>query len=404
MFSIAILTEASLRVSLLLAATACILRPTNLLIWSGICLPLAFNLSGRASRLPFSAYTVLLREACFAGITVLAISAISDRLYFQQWTFPPYHWLNFNISQDLAVFYGRNDWHYYLSQGLPLLLTTYLPFALIGLWRSTSLQSGQQAFTLASTTLLTIGTLSCIAHKEVRFIYPLLPILHVIAAPVVGTFFSEARTAESSSKRSTTSTLRRKPLLLFILLLNMAIAGYTSLVHQRGVLDVMIWLRNDFELLRLGGQSHSNAQPFSINETFVGFLMPCHSTPWRSSLMYPWLKAWALTCEPPIHLAARTEERLAYRDEADRFYDDPWLFMNSEIGTREDRPWPRYIVGFGGIGGDLERHAVKTMKGVEFVERWRGKNSDWHDDWRRTGDVVVWEMQNVENAYPQYNF
>jgi len=332
----------------------------------------------------------LLREAFLCGSAVLVVSAISDRLYFQEWTFPPYQWLNFNINQDLAVFYGRNDWHYYLSQGLPLLLTTYLPFALIGLWRSTSLQSGQQAFTLVSIILLTIGTLSCIAHKEVRFIYPLLPILHVIAAPVASTFFLEEKATTIQSKIFTSTNIRRKPLLLIIILVNLLIAGYTSLVHQRGVVDVMGFLRNEFESLPAEQQSSDPTQQFSMNGTFVAFLMPCHSTPWRSKLIYPDLKAWALTCEPPIHLAARTDERLAYRDEADRFYDNPSEFLMNEI-NKDNRPWPRYVVGFQGIQNDLYRYVENSMQGLMIKERWRGKNSDWHDDWRRTGDVVVWE-------------
>jgi GPI mannosyltransferase 3 len=71
-----------------------------------------------------SDYTILFREAITCGSVVIAVSAVSDFYYFGEWTFPPYQWLNFNISQDLAVFYGRNDWHYFLSQGLPILLTS----------------------------------------------------------------------------------------------------------------------------------------------------------------------------------------------------------------------------------------------------------------------------------------
>src|SRR5277367_3954342 len=67
---------------------------------------------------------------------ILGLSGYVDRLYYGQWTFPPLRFLYFNIAQSLSVFYGRNDWHYYLSQGYPLLLTTALPFALLGLYQS----------------------------------------------------------------------------------------------------------------------------------------------------------------------------------------------------------------------------------------------------------------------------
>ncbi|TVY41443.1 GPI mannosyltransferase, partial [Lachnellula subtilissima] len=158
--------------SLLLAGTACILRPTNALIWFSIVMATIARFFSD-SRLKPSDYLFLIRQAALCGSVIIFISGISDRLYFGEWTFPPYQFLNFNVNQDLAVFYGRNVWHYYLSQGLPLLLTTYLPFALIGLWNSASLPAGNIRFLLTTTILVTVSTLSLIAHKEVRFITPL---------------------------------------------------------------------------------------------------------------------------------------------------------------------------------------------------------------------------------------
>lgn len=82
---------------------------------------------------------------------------------------------------------------------------------------------------------------------------------------------------------------------------------------------------------------------------------------------------------------------MKYRDEADRFYDNPEKFLREEVNTKE-RPWPRYIVGFEGIEGVLKEFYEKEMKGFVVRERWRGFNSHWHDDLRRKGDVVVWEF------------
>jgi phosphatidylinositol glycan class B len=352
-----------------------------------------------------------LGEAINYGIIVLAVSTISDRLYFGFWTFPPYQWLSFNISLDLAVFYGRNDWHYYLSQGLPLLLTTYLPFALAGLWDATT-KSGIQ-FLFATTIFTTLGSLSLISHKEVRFIYPLLPLLHTLAAPAMASFFYTTKTVSthpppfpSAPKSENVSVVRRKSLLALLLLLNVGIASYTTLIHQSGVISTIKYIRSEYEALALDQRGVPLSSPeankhdihgipkvtsFHDSETFVGFLMPCHSTPWRSQLFYPGLKAWALTCEPPLDIPAHSKERAEYRDEADRFYDDPVGFLKREINTRE-RPWPRYIVGFEGIEGHLRTYYEDAMKGFRVKERWRTKNSDWHDDWRRKGDVIVWEF------------
>jgi GPI mannosyltransferase 3 len=358
-----------------------------------------------------SDYTILLREAFICGSAVIAVSAVSDFYYFGEWTFPPYQWLNFNINQDLAVFYGRNDWHYYFSQGLPLLLTTYLPFTLVALGHSTASSPSSISFILTTTVLITLTTLSLISHKEVRFIYPLLPLLHILTGPTISFFFTTTKTVTthpppfpSTAKTTVTTTTGRKPLLYTLLLLNIAIAFYSTQIHQRGPLSVTRFLRHEYEALALDNHGALLSSPeanmyadfnkttdYSDSETFVGFLMPCHSTPWRSKLIYPGLKAWALGCEPPLHLPAGSREREEYRDEADRFYDYPVKFLREEIGGKE-RAWPRYIVGFEGVEKSLREYYEVEMKGHVVRERWRGFSSQWHDDARRKGDIVVWEF------------
>ena len=405
----------SLRISLFLVAIASILRPTNLFIWFCIAMPTLSQLLSAKSRVSFNDKITFFREAITYSLLALLISAISDRLYYGFWTFPPYQWLTFNFSKDLAVFYGRNDWHYYLSQGLPLLLTTYTPFAIIGLWKTFKGAMTGIPFILATTILTTITTLSFISHKEVRFIYPLLPLLHLLAAPQVANFFYTTESIithpppfPSTPQLSTEPTLRRKPILLLIILLNTALSIYTTLFHQSGVQTVLPYLRQQYEEVALDvrgiplnvNDPRANAHAlfnipkstdFDPTETFVGFLMPCHSTPWRSKLFYPGLKAWALGCEPPLELPAGSAERFGYRDEADRFFDDPVRFLQTEANTRE-KPWPRYIVGFEGIAEPLRKYYEEEVPGFRVREKWRTGISHWHDDPRRRGDVVVWEF------------
>jgi GPI mannosyltransferase 3 len=376
----------------------------------------------------FSDLLLFSREVFYCGVAVLGASVISDRLYFGIWTFPPYQWLNFNIAQSLAVFYGTNDWHYYLSQGLPLLLSTYLPFAVQALLSLTSRGPGAVELSgfspdpaifyrtggadLIFVVLTMITTLSLISHKEVRFIYPLLPCLHVLAAPYVLSFF----TAHSHQSREQVDVSRvrilpgrvsiklwRLPLFILIVVANIAVGLYTTQVHQRGVIDVLTFLRHEYEELHIlkrgmvqGKElsAHMFDLDYQVNgssEVFVAFLMPCHSTPWRSHLVYPKLQAWALTCEPPLHIPANSPERASYRDEADRFYDDPGLYLTTEMNTTE-RQWPRYLVGFEGIESILADYCGAEMPDRRLRERWRGFNSHWHDDSRRKGTVVVWDL------------
>lgn len=398
-----------LRASLCLAALAVVLRPTNLLIWVTI---LAVTLSRATLRGPSplssTVLLVLFREVLTCGMLVLAISFISDYLYFGFWTFPPYNWLNFNISQSLAVFYGRNPWHYYLLQGLPLLSTTSLPFTLRSLYKPAAASVDQQNIlrTLSLTVFTTVLSLSLISHKEVRFIYPLLPILHVLAAPLAASYFTSTPTNRSAGG---SPHLRNKPYLFAALSVNLVLAGFLSFLHQPAPLSVMTYLRSEFERLhpdsvQLQLPFPRKGSPFEEDELFALFLMPCHSTPWRSHLVYFRLRAYALTCEPPLHTRPNTPERDNYRDEADRFYDDPIRFLSTELFGPGGLATPRYIVGFEGIEPWL-REFLDTPEGkatgMQLRSTWSGFNGFFNEDWRRAGEMRVWDTGIYENA-PTY--
>ena len=115
--------------------------------------------------------------------------------------------------------------------------------------------------------------------------------------------------------------------------------------------------------------------------------MPCHTTPWRSHLVYPGLRAYALTCEPPLHTKPNTPERENYRDEADRFYDAPVEFLSKELFTEGNVPVPRYIVGFQGIEPWLEEYLQTThgeTTGMKLRRVWGRFNGFFNDDCRRS--------------------
>ena len=114
-------------------------------------------------------------------------------------------------------------------------------------------------------------------------------------------------------------------------------------------------------------------------------------------------------------------ERAEYVDEADRFYANPSTFMNQEMGQpprvrsslgfklapqglgygngnkvgddangrRGKKEWPEYLVFF----QQAEEMLRTALKGSGYRQCWRRFNSHWHDDWRRSGDVIVWCLQ-----------
>lgn len=374
-----------------MAALAVVLRPTNVLIWGTVGLLSLTRLGLKGDRrLDMSTLTVLVRETILCGGLVLAVSLAADRAYFGFWTFPPYNWLTFNITRSLAVFYGANPWHYYLLQGLPLLTTVSLPFALLGLYRPKASTDEQYNVlrTFSVSIAVTVGALSLISHKEVRFIYPLLPMLNILAAPHAASFFTSASPSSSLPPK-----VRNKPWLYLALGVNLLLAGYLSFFHQPAPLSVLSFLRTQHAKI----QATSKAGP---DELFALFLMPCHSTPWRSHLVHPDLHAYALSCEPPLHTSPNTPERDLYRDEADRFYDDPVRFLSDELFAEQKNPdaglpTPRYIVGFEGIEPWLQEYLTGTSHGrgtgMELSRVWEGWNGLFNEDWRRAGKMVIWD-------------
>jgi phosphatidylinositol glycan class B len=363
-----------LKSALAFAGFACILRPTNIIVWATISIAICLRQGGLAKAI------ALAKGSLLCGSAVLTLSIAADLSFYGIYVLPPLKFIYFNVVQSLAVFYGSNRTDYYFTEGLPLLLTTALPFAAVGFWKalrqcSDSTKEQQTKKLLAYAVITTTLTLSLIAHKEVRFIYPLLPMLHILAAKPLANFLTPLPTPKRRPKRFA--------LLVLGILANITIIYYTSFVHQRGVIDVMHYLRHQHE---------------QNERTTIGFLMPCHSTPWRSHFIYPEIDAWALTCTPPLNLTMA--ERQDYLDEADIFYADPaaWIETNmygtwsvgqtvfTDGSVKGKRRWPMYLVFF----QQLEPTVQWVLGDTSYRECWRAFNTHWHDDWRRQGDVVVW--------------
>lgn len=380
--------------ALLSAAAAFYIRPTNIIIWIAISAATVWQNRSIAQAIELASGAALM------GMAVVVAFASADRAYYGDWAVPPLRFLYVNVVQSLAVFYGKNRPDYYLTEGLPLLLTTALPLALIGLWNClrpvqllgpvTASFERQISRVFGIAILSTVASLSLIDHKEMRFIYPLLPMLHILAArPAAAVFVPGKRL--------------RMILLAVVVAANVFIAYYVSFVHQRGVIDVMHYLRQKQEARHIAEHADQLAPGTTSNIT-VGFLMPCHSTPWRSHLVYSQIDAWALTCEPPINIPV--SERATYLDEADVFYQDPIAWMKDNMQDRSSilldaaemqsssngeahRPWPYYLVAF----EHLEPALSAYLDGTRYKQCKRFFNTHWLDDSRRHGDVIVWCMR-----------
>ena len=245
-----------------------------------------------------------------------------DSIYYSKLTLTPLNFVQTNLS-SVSLFYGSSPWHYYLTQGLPILCTTSLPFVLDGIrkiWSDRTFSTSQKNLkTLVGCVGWTVSVYSMAGHKEWRFLHPLLPVLHVFAAKSLVDSFSEhsepaqkyeqspvlhvfaaKSLVDSFSEHSKPAqwyeqtsdgwkcriTLKRSA--LWLLQATVPASLYVIFFHCSSQISVTMYLRR----MR---PDESRA---------IGFLMPCHSTPWQAYLHRPDLaeygRLWALGCEPPL--------------------------------------------------------------------------------------------------------
>lgn len=285
----------SVRTMLCFAAVACAIRPTNAVIWVYV---MSFLLYTCQKRL----FSIILDTLLVLIPALLGVFAL-DSWYYRRLTFTPLNFLLTNLS-NVSSFYGMNTWHYYLSQAIPILCTTALPFTAYGM--RTPLANRRAYKMLVGLLVWTLAIYSLAKHKEWRFIHPLLPIMHLFAARGLVDLSGLRKTQQSMLP-----PLKRSHLTL--LLATLPICAYVVTMYCSGPISVMHYLLA--------------VPPAELVSGGVGFLMPCHSTPGQAYLHRPEAvgRVWALGCEPPLgdEVDLRT-----YQDQTDIFFSNPLQYLD----------------------------------------------------------------------------
>jgi phosphatidylinositol glycan class B len=234
-----------------------------------------------------------------------------------------WNFVRFNVFQQVSSFYGTHPWHWYITNGIPTMLGPFLlilPFG-IHLWIPTLFGR----LYLTSTALYSI-----LGHKEFRFLAPVHPLIMI----AIGIGFSKLLHHQGSSISHNSliskqissflrSPLRRYCLLGITILSSYMMACYFSLIHQRGVIDVMQYLRAE-------ANHKSQHNPQRLNPVSIYFLMPCHSTPLYSYLGSNIPTGW-LTCLPPITGFTKSGNEMKYQSETDKFFGNVKLQLETWI-------------------------------------------------------------------------
>ncbi|KAJ7219501.1 glycosyltransferase family 22 protein [Mycena pura] len=384
--------RSKVRKSLVFASLACSVRPTNAVIWTYLVGYLLLQV--RHSKPSFLA--TMQDGMTISALTLSAIFAL-DSWYYGKPTFTPLNFLATNLS-NVSLFYGGSAWHYYLSQAIPIMCTTLLPFIIRETWFILRGRESTVLSVMLGCIAWTIGVFSLAGHKEWRFVHPLLPMIHVLGAKSLCDLSASDPQARSNdpSKRTLQRGLRG------MLLLTLPISFYIVIFYCSGPIEVMAFIRSlPREELRDGG---------------VGFLMPCHSTPGHAYLHRKELangRMWALGCEPPL----QNQDLATYRDQTTVFFASPYTYLERrfphavdptfppspfptsvpgdiEVTTGEPEQylwahtWPQYLVFFG---------ALLQQDGVQDLLEQRGYQQIWSagrawegDSDERKGGVKVW--------------
>lgn len=101
---------------LILASINCLVRPTAAIIWGPlVLLQLFFSNSKDVTKFIFKCILPAL-------VLTLPIFIIIDYIWYGKFCIPAYNFIVFNTFKGISSFYGTNSFHWYFTQGLPVVL------------------------------------------------------------------------------------------------------------------------------------------------------------------------------------------------------------------------------------------------------------------------------------------
>jgi alpha-1,6-mannosyltransferase len=116
------------------------------------------------------------------GVICLAVTIPLDSLMWQTWTWPEGQVFYYNAILGKSSDWGTSPWHWYVSTAIPkamLATLVFLPLAVLRI-PSCRLDTTWLAHFLPITGFILLY--SCLGHKEMRFMFPAMPILNLAAA------------------------------------------------------------------------------------------------------------------------------------------------------------------------------------------------------------------------------
>ena len=168
-------------------------------------------------------------------VATLGLTMVVDSYYWQRgWLWPEGVVLFFNTVQNKSSEWGTYPWHWYATSAIPRALNVSVVFACVGL---AGVQSPPGSDSVASTTskggswlrnltldcvsfdtetrllwyyvspaFLFMGLYSLLPHKELRFVFPALPLLNLAAAKGLSALLGSSSPSDASDSSDSASS------------------------------------------------------------------------------------------------------------------------------------------------------------------------------------------------------
>lgn len=128
-----------------------------------------------------------IRDCAIVGVVsamfFIALTVLIDSFFWQEATWPELEVLFFNTYENRSSEWGTSPWHWYFSSALVKILTGQILLFICGIIsNSNKLVIDVRISHILFPTLSFIVLYSFLPHKELRFLFPVLPGINILAA------------------------------------------------------------------------------------------------------------------------------------------------------------------------------------------------------------------------------
>lgn len=280
---------------------------------------------------------------------------VLDRVMYGFWAVPVLGNFHFNVTLGNGSLYGTHPFHWYFTAGIPALTGMLLPVLVYDFFSARTTTCQRRLWIIISCYVVAHSTS---AHKEFRFLLPILPMFCLLAG-----------TRLRAWTRRTTQSWKLKLLLMSGILINLIAVLYLGLVHQRAPIDV----NRAIVQAAVASSAAAKSKSSSNSKTYrIHYLMGCHSTPLLSHLHSsssigsdPEIRfdPWYLDCSPNCRADPNKE------CESDAFSRDPRRFVDLVYGLPNDSPMECLVDGGETCEAHLEALVAATPDFVVCYSR-----------------------------------